>query len=316
MMKKSISIILLLIGLAILLSFFFSVDLNQLVQSLRHLSFSLLGTLLLLTSLNIVVKAWRWKLLVRKISQENITLWFGITSIISGVAAGSILPGRIEFAKPLLLKKSFSVPLRQGFTTLILERAFDFLSLLFIIAVALFFLPAQQLVNMPAVLGIVLLVLLVLAVLVFFPQQLFKVGKKAIIFLPKRETVESVLETIFRGFHSLRSFSFSLLIFIISLTALFIEMVRLQYLLTVLNVPVSLGMVGVAFSLTVLVAVLSAIPGGIGITEVSETSILSYFTGPLASIQAAVVIDRLIAYYLLVLLGSLPLLFQKPAAKS
>ena len=95
--------ILQLLGLVVLLFFARSID-SSAFRALKLINLGSVLLILLLVLLNVATKALRWKILVREMNDANISFFFSLKSILAGVSAGSLIPGRMEMAKPILLK--------------------------------------------------------------------------------------------------------------------------------------------------------------------------------------------------------------------
>ena len=90
---------------------------------------------------------------------------------------------------------------------------------------------------------------------------------------------------------------------IISFIANAIEVVRFYFLLQFLQINISLAITGFVFSASAFIEILSMIPGGVGISEFSLSQLIAFFSES-SQIKTAVIIDRIISYYLLILIGA------------
>ena len=79
-----------------------------------------------------------------------------------------------------------------------------------------------------------------------------------------------------------------------------------------LGIDASLAATGFAFTASIIIGIATMIPGGVGVTEVSASQIITSMT-PTATkgiVASAILLERVIAYYLLVILGALILTFS------
>lgn len=299
----------LIAGIIILLVFLRNINLKTVAVSLKALGVTSIFYLLGLTFLNIVVKAIRWQLLTLKIAEKKVSFGFSFASIIAGVAGGSIMPARLELAKPLMLKTNYDVRLSHSLSALTMERILDLLTFLIIIALTLIYLPTQNIVSNQLIILFLILLVAATSLLALFPRPFITFLQRIIslLHLPEkiRERINEFIAYLIHSFSILKSKLFLLFISVLSFAANAIEIVRFYVLLHFLGVEASFALAGFAFAAAVIIAVITTIPGGIGVTELSLSGILSTFLAgvPLELINSAVLIDRFIAYYLLVLIG-------------
>ncbi|HLD80252.1 MAG TPA: lysylphosphatidylglycerol synthase transmembrane domain-containing protein [Candidatus Nanoarchaeia archaeon] len=307
--------LLFLLGVIILIFFLKSLDLVAISKSLSSLTFSSVIIILLLTILSISLRAYRWQFLTSKASGENISFLFSFKSILGGVAAASLIPGRIELSKPLLLKHDFDIPISKSFPLMLIERLFDLFSVLIFLVLGLFFVHLDGATGQGQIRMLLVLLCLLIAGMLLSPVSVLKMLQKAAPRLPLpvsfRDKIALWCEQIISSFTAFNEKSF-ILVAAISVAAIILEIIRLWYILHFLTVSVPFMAVGFVLSSSVLIGVLSAIPGGIGVVEFSAANILSSLTGAYPPvIKSAILIDRMVAYYLLVAVGSLLLIFWK-----
>lgn len=313
---KIIQILLLSLGFIILISFLLTIDFKNLPSIITNLGLPAILTLIIVILLNILVKALRWNIFIKKISGINLTVKFSVASIISGVAASSLFPGRIEMAKPLMLKNEKNVPLAKSFSALFMERIFDFLALILVLVVSLMLIPKQSFINNELIIIFSIILITIILTTISFPKRIASLAKyliKIIPLLKVKQKANQICDQFFTCFEILQKKKLFLLILIISLSAHFLEIARFYILLQFLQLNVSLAIVGFIFSVVVILSILTMIPGGIGITEFSTTAILAVFVagsleGISELIKNAVLIDRALSYYALVLIGALILI--------
>src|SRR2546428_7826601 len=95
-----------------------------------------------------------------------------------------------------------------------------------------------------------------------------------------------------------------------SVAAAFLGFLRLPAVFAALGLRVGVVDAMLAFCAANLLGAATFIPGGIGITELSLAGIISLVTaiGPPAAVAAAVLLDRVLSYYLIVASGALILM--------
>lgn len=320
-MKKVISSILLGIGIIIIFLFIKSIDLNILTYILASLDKSSLLTLLLYVFTSIIVKAVRWQFLMLEITKMKVSFWQSVIANIAGVAGGSLMPGRVDLVKPLMMKNNYSIKMSHSLSAIMIERALDLLTLLLIAVLSSAFLFRssyfnQNIINSSIFFLLTIIVLAAIVLLTFFPHYILRIFRKAMLLLPLstslKQKIEDFVTNLVQGFTTLKSEKFAVLMIILSFLTIGLEVVRLYFLFNFLGLPATLTAMGLMLSASVIIGVVAMIPGGTGITEFSAAGILSLLllTIPFEVIKSAVLIDRFLAYYLLLFIGSIILIFS------
>ena len=166
------------VALVLLWVFFRQADWGLIASNLARADYRWVGAASLLTLLVMVQRGWRWGYLLRPIK----SIGFGplVACTFMGWAFTTLLPGRVgEVARPVLLGRREGISKSAAFATVVLERLFDVLVVLLILAVYLLFFPlppvldgegAAILAGMRAS-GIAALAVLVVIVLVLVASQ-------------------------------------------------------------------------------------------------------------------------------------------------
>jgi len=124
--------------LALLGWFFRQADLSQVWREIRAADPLALGLLLGVTGLTYVLRALRWQYLLRPIGATRFREAFRTTVI--GFAANTVLPARAgEVVRPYLLARREGLSVPATFTTIILERLLDFVTVLSLFGLFLVF---------------------------------------------------------------------------------------------------------------------------------------------------------------------------------
>lgn len=314
---KLLKKILALVGVIIFIFFLFTIDFKESLSKLTELSATSVFLLVLLTFLNILTKALRWKFLIARIAQTSIGIGFSFWSIIMGIAASAIVPGRIEFAKPIVLKTAKNVSLSKSFSALIIERVLDLLTLLFFLVVSLWFVPRQSIISNYVIFSMFLFTVALTIALTLFPKPFLIAIKGILLRLPFRDGIKVKIETfaqhILESFATFKIRSSVFLYMLLSFIANGLEIVRFYLLFMFLGLILPPALVTFSFAASIIIGIISTIPGGVGITELSESEILINLwpSAPHALVRTAVIIDRIVAYYILVIIGSIVLMFQE-----
>jgi len=316
--SKIIRYFLLILGILILILFITTLDTSQVIKSLRTVTIDIIIVVMILNALNILLKAIRWKFLIYKITGVNISLPFSFASIIAGVSAGSLTPGRgSEIAKPLMLKTSDNISLTKSVPAMIIERILDLLTIIFFFFLSFIIIPKKTAIYNQTVIPATLFFILGILLIFFIPKKIEKIIVKLIrkIHFPQRLKSKLIIltETFFQSFIILKQKKVSARVTVLSLSAFIIESIKLYLLFTLLGVKITVIIIIFSLTASLIFALITLIPGGIGITEISQVAIL---TGLLPIyrkelITGIIFIDRILTYYLLIFIGAIILVIYK-----
>jgi len=130
------------LGLAVLLTWLFlrQVHLDRVGAALAGVRLWFLAAAVAVVLLNQLQRAWRWHVLLSPLAKVPTRPLLECTLMGWGVTA--VLPGRLgEIVRPVLLSRRTSVRASAAIGSVVLERAFDALAVLMILALYLAFLP-------------------------------------------------------------------------------------------------------------------------------------------------------------------------------
>jgi hypothetical protein len=175
MSRRAQVVVGLVLALVLLYLFFRQADLAAVGTHLRHANYGLVALASLVALLSMVQRAWRWHYLMAPIKRIGLGPLLSCTFM--GWAVTGLLPGRLgEVARAVLLGRREEVSKTATFATVVLERIFDLLAVLLVLAVYLAFFPlptgldsdgqavmrAMRLTGMLAMAGVVLGVLVII----------------------------------------------------------------------------------------------------------------------------------------------------------
>jgi len=131
----------LIIGFLLLAFMLSYVGFGELVSSLQKASVYWLILAFLVLPLPFLIRAWRWRLLLLPIKNAvRYSNALGITFV--GFLANSLIPIRAgEFFRAILMKRRESVGFFEAFSSIIVERILDLLSIVTLATITLFLLP-------------------------------------------------------------------------------------------------------------------------------------------------------------------------------
>lgn len=255
----------------------------------------LLGALVLYPGL-ILLKAWRWRMLLRQ-QHINYSLVAAYAAYNSSLGAGYATPGRVgEFVKALYLRQDEDVPLGQAISSVVMDRLFDLYLLLMTAwgGMVIFSLPGPL-----STVAVVVLVLGALApLLILIPVMARRLTVLLMRLLPilgvarYREEIKRTLNGFDRGMEQLLSIR---LLFPLLVTGVAYAVFYLQcYLIALaLRLPLSYAYAAFCVSIASLLALLPISISGLGVRDATFLALL---------LPLGVTAELAISYSLLILL--------------
>lgn len=132
------ALIVLALGGALLVLFFYNVDLRGVASAIVHADPMWLAVSLATTVVNLAIRAWRWQYLLEPIGRPGFATAFRATAV--GFAASSVLPARAgEVIRPYFLARQERISATGAFATIILERVLDMVTVLVLLAAYVLF---------------------------------------------------------------------------------------------------------------------------------------------------------------------------------
>ena len=248
-----------LLGPLLFLLILSRMDLGRMVEIIAAIRVDFLLAALFLYPCLILLKAWRWRILLSQ-QEINYGLAAAFLAYNSSLSVGYVTPGRLgELVKALYLRQDGGIPLGQALSSVIMDRLFDLYLLLMTagLGIAIFSLPGQL---STIALGVLLAVGLT-PVLILIPD----VSRRVIALLIKGsslmrgtrygEEIGQTLGDFQQGMEQLLSIRLALpLLFTVMAYALFYLQCYLAAL--ALQLPLSYAYAALCFSLAGLLALL------------------------------------------------------------
>src|SRR5205823_6936644 len=108
------------VSAALVLLLLYSVDLRALSQPLGHVNPALLGLAVGLYFVGVLVRAFRWRLLLSPVADVALSRLFGV--MIVGFTVNNLLPARVgELARAYLLARSDRIPAGSTIGSIVVE---------------------------------------------------------------------------------------------------------------------------------------------------------------------------------------------------
>lgn len=312
--KPWIRLAFLALGAAVLILLIAGTNVDELRAAIGRAESGLVGTALLLIALDVWLKGVRWRFMAAQLAQPPLSLWQAAIAVLAGVAAGSLVPARgMELAKPLLLRRSRGVPLAASTAAVIVERLLDGTGFIVVFGVSVALLPSGRAAEFRPALAAIGLLVVAVGLVVVIPTRISGALSRIMAALPLPDPLHvhavRIADAFFSSMLIWRRREQLWLALALSVVAALVEAVRVTVVFAALQSPITVVQAMFAFSLANLVAALTFVPGGIGITELSMAGIVRLIVSSGgAAVTAAVLVDRFLSYYLVVVAGSLVLL--------
>ena len=321
-MSPWVRLVFLALGAAVLLLITASTDLGELQTAVSAADRGRLLGAVALVVINVWIKAVRWRFMTAQLTERPLSLRQAGIAVLAGVAAGSLTPARgMDLAKPLLLARSRGVPMSVSTAAVIVERLLDGAGLIVLCGVSLVLLPAGRAAVFGPVFAVIGLVVAAMGVALIIPARMVGPMTRVISALPLSERVRTravgLLDAFVHGMLVWRRPAQLWVAAALSVAAAAVEALRLVSVLAAMHAPLSLAQAMFAFSLGNVIAVLTFIPGGVGVTELSVAGVIRLIAPGVAAtaLTAAVLVDRFLSYYVIVVLGGLVLLLSGAARR-
>ena len=271
-------------------------NINTELKKFPPLSLLFLGGLSLL---NYSIRFWRWEIYLRTLDSSislshSIKLYFATYVMV-------ITPGKIgEIFKAGILKERFGVSLSKGIPIILAERIYDFLAVLILAVIGIFFWPG----SLTGMKSGLLAAAAIPVLLALFQNQKIRtklVAKTASSSLLAKHRLG--LEDSMDSLGTLLSPSQTAFSLVLSTLAWFCECLGLWIVCSGLGFPVSIGQALFVYAAGTLVGSLSFLPGGLGGTEATIIWLLGTLQITGATAAAVALLVRLFTLWLAVIIG-------------
>ncbi len=287
-------------------------DLRGIGNSFASFDYRALAPIFLWTLFNYALRWLKWDYYLRKLGfGHGVSRYDSVLLFTSGMVM-AVTPGKIgEVFKSYLLKHVNNTPVSASAPIVLAERLTDGLAMLVLMAVGLnLYPPARPLFWLLLLGGALLLVALQYRPLA--ERLLRGLGR-----LPVGNRIAPQLRTFYESSFALLSWRLLLVSTVLSIISWFGECIAFWYVLAGFGLPATSHLLLVAtfvFAASTLFGLVSFLPGGLGVSEVSSTGLLLVLLRPLdgAVAAAATMIIRFCTLWFGVSLGLLALLlFQR-----
>ncbi|MEN8192216.1 MAG: lysylphosphatidylglycerol synthase transmembrane domain-containing protein [Bacteroidota bacterium] len=292
----------------LLLSFY--ADFDEVKNAIMMFNWSYLILLFILSYLTFFIRYIKWeyclKVLNIKISRSDSYQIF-MSSLIM-----SITPGKVgELIKSYMIKQTNNIPVSYSAPIVLIERITEFLSLLLIGLIGLYFYEEWKYL-------VIVMIIILIAVIIFLSNE--KIAGWNLTYLSKLKLINRHIKNVTTALSNSRkllAIKPLLITLIISFISWISEGLIFYLILSSFDIDISILWSFFIYAFSIIVGSISMIPGGLGITEGSMTYLLVESGVAKNFAVAATLLFRIATLWFALLLGSYSLLlYQKKIGKS
>ena len=310
-----------LIGLALAIVFLYlflrNIDLHELLEFIRRGSVGWLVFALFVNLFNYLLRAYRWRFFLLPIKKTKI--WNLFVATVIGFSASTIFPARIgEVVRPYLLGTKENIGKSAALATIIVERVFDSLTVVFLLVIYLLILVRPEQLSPQARTSLDLLKraglvvfagTLGVAIFLYYlktnPSGIRKIVKKIERFLPAKIThsLDDILDSFIEGLAILHD---PKTLFTITFWSIVLWIVISFGFWTVIRAYLPQFAFQNTFLIMILLAIGVAIPtpGGVGSYDfMCKFALVQFFAVPAALAGAIALISHFLAFVPVTILG-------------
>ena len=273
-------------------------DFEEFSINISQFDFSYLPIILAFVFLGIMIKSLRQQLLYKQIG-VFISFKTGILLFISGLSMEATPGGSGELIKSYYLKKKFGYPLAKTFPTVIMERLLDLTGIAGILLIVGLLLDNSNIISL-------MLILLSTLSLIFASgkkKKLFNFLLSIIEKIPILKKQASSFSESYQVFGELTSGKIMTKTLGLSFFVWMTDAIMIYFIFMGFNLNFDIIFSTFSMYSSLLLGVLTMIPAGIGVTEVSFVEILRGEGVDTATSTSLVILFRLVTIWFLTVLG-------------
>jgi uncharacterized protein (TIRG00374 family) len=274
MMKKIQIAVSLLISVVCLYFAFRNIDWVETWEAIKRANYLYIALTVFVTLGSVWLRSYRWKFMLDPLRKVPVGGLYESTMI--GFMANNVLPARLgEFVRAYAVGRAHGVSKSAAFATIVIERAFDMLTLVLCLGVVLLLVPLSPAIKLMGMLAIGV-TLVMFGVLVFFRQRrdlVVRLAERLTRSLPttSRERGERLLHSFIDGLEVLAKGGHILAILGLSLIMWASVMLSFDLAMRAFGLPVPLY---ASMVLLVVVSLGLMIPSGPGFAGTFEAAMI------------------------------------------
>ena len=266
---KTLQYVFFLFTALILLYFAFrNIDINEVIQQIRHADYRWVATSVVFGALALVFRALRWRLLIEPLNKKpsRINIFHAINI---GYLANFVFPRIGEVTRCGILNRTDRIPADKLFGTVIVERLFDILTTIFMLFIILLmrFNLVMENILLPAVSGMsnlinILLTIVIIALIIFAINKFL--GKR-LLKIKIMQKINDMFNGVAEGIKSIKSLRKPKLFIILTFFLFGMYYMQTYTMFFALESAASLGLGDALFILVLSsLAFIIPAPGGFG----------------------------------------------------
>ena len=273
-------------------------DFEEFSINISQFDFSYLPIILAFIFLGIMIKSLRQQLLYKQI-EVCISFKTGISLFISGLSMEATPGGSGELIKSYYLKKKFGHPLAKTFPTVIMERLLDLTGIAGVLLIVGLLLDNYNIISL-------MLILLSTLTLIFVSgkkKKLFNFLLSIIEKIPILKKQASSFSESYQVFGELTSGKIMTKTLGLSFFVWMTDAIMIYFIFMGFNLNFDIIFSTFSMYSSLLLGVLTMVPAGIGVTEVSFVEILRGEGVDTATSTSLIILFRLVTIWFLTVLG-------------
>lgn len=297
-------------AIALIAALFIFTDTKKVIETISKLSVLNIVFLLALVTFLIVLRAYRWKLLLAaggmKVSTREIFAPYA-----AGLAVSVMTPGKVGDVFRCFLIDQNRMKLANSLGSVMTERLQDFILLLLLSGYGIFTMKKLDVVPIIAT-----AVLISLLVLIFasrrFARTIFWFSFSAASRI--RKIPEKHMDSLKTFYYTVRRSATRPEFYVSAVLTTVIwglEFERISIISKFLGTQIPFSSVVSIYPAAIVVGVITMIPGGLGSTDFSVFALMSLLGYPAFFLSALIVVDRFVSFWYVILVGLVSFYFLK-----
>jgi len=301
--KKIRNIALTLIGIAIFIGVYAYIGFDKILNVMQNrLSLLVIVYAVMLTFINMIIRAWRWDIILANFEQAKIRFIRLLGYTFAGGFLANITPGKIgELGKSYFLKRNHGISLRHGLPSIMIEKLAD---IIVTAGIAIFFIFSFIYKLNIFYTCIILLAYIILVIAGFLLTKLFsyKITNIGFIkrFMQKKNLEPKEVDYIFAR---MSGFGFISKTVILTFIIWIIGAWRLMIIGEALGIKLSFIYYIMIIAISLFVGGISLIPSGIGINDAVMIYLFNMMGGSLELYGAATLANTMLSVFLVNMIG-------------
>ena len=244
-------------------------DFHNFFMAMSEFKYVLIGPILVIALAEMILKGVRQQILLKK---SNIIIQFksSILLYLAGLSMTITPAGSGQLIKSYYLKKKYNYSISKTFPFIIIERWHDLLAIVLLIAISLIFVHSIIL----SILAAVALGLLAIAFAGCRISKLFNSLKWIVKKIPFVDKNLNKIEESYDGLRTITEGKITITSWFMSMMCWVLDAIVAKLIFVGFGVKLSLFHIIVAIYSSLLAGVVTLIPGGLGVTEVTAVGLL------------------------------------------